>query len=56
MNIGTSVEELGLYGAQDERLWCRSGTESLHLWEWLAATQEEGEVRVPWHGTLTDSA
>ena len=25
LNLGTSVEEIGLYGAQDERLWVRTG-------------------------------
>lgn len=26
--------QLGLYGDQNERMWVRTGTESLHLWEW----------------------
>ncbi len=34
INVGTSVEELGVYGGTGERLWVRTGTESLHLWEW----------------------
>lgn len=37
LNAGTSVEELGLYGPQQERLWLRTGTESLQLWEWAKA-------------------
>jgi len=34
LNVGTSVEEIGLYGPDDSRLWVRTGTESLQLWEW----------------------
>lgn len=41
ININNSVEEFGLYGADGGRLWIRTGTESLHLWEWLRATREE---------------
>jgi hypothetical protein len=37
LNAGTSVEEIGLYGAAGERLWVRTGTESLQLWEWAKA-------------------
>ncbi|KAF8057289.1 GTS1 [Scenedesmus sp. PABB004] len=40
LNVGTSVEELGLYGPGETRLWCRTGTETLQLWDWLAATDE----------------
>jgi hypothetical protein len=39
-NVDTSVEELGLYGASHERMWVRTGTESLHLWEWGRAASE----------------
>lgn len=39
-NVETSVEELGLYGAAHERMWVRTGTESLHLWEWGRAASE----------------
>lgn len=47
LNLGTSVEELGLYGnASLERMWLRTGTESLHLWEWMKAAQEEPEGAV----------
>ncbi|GAX75396.1 hypothetical protein CEUSTIGMA_g2840.t1 [Chlamydomonas eustigma] len=38
LNVGTSVEEVGFYGPQNEQLWVRTGTESLHLWEWKEAT------------------
>jgi hypothetical protein len=38
LNVGTSVEELGLYGSHSERMWVRTGNESLHLWEWKEAT------------------
>ena len=31
------MEEIGLYGAAGERLWLRTGTESLQLWEWAKA-------------------
>ncbi|PNH12718.1 WD repeat domain-containing protein [Tetrabaena socialis] len=41
ININNSVEEFGLYGADGGRLWVRTGTESMHLWEWLRATNEE---------------
>jgi hypothetical protein len=40
ININNSVEELGLYGRDGGRLWVRTGTESLYLWEWLRATDE----------------
>lgn len=41
LNAGTSVEEVGLYGPCGERLWCRTGTETLQLWEWALAAQED---------------
>ena len=41
LNVVDSVEELGMYGEAGERLWVRTGTEALHLWEWLSATSEE---------------
>lgn len=41
LNAGTSVEELGLYGPNQERLWLRTGTESLQLWEWAKAAAPE---------------
>lgn len=43
LNLTTSVEEVGLYGRQQERLWVRTGTESVHLWEWQLATREDVE-------------
>lgn len=42
LNIGTSVAQMGLFGPQQEKLWVRSTTESLHLWLWGAALTEEG--------------
>lgn len=39
--MSTSVEEVGLYGPSLEKAWIRTGTESLHLWEWAKACQEE---------------
>ncbi|WIA21984.1 hypothetical protein OEZ85_004340 [Tetradesmus obliquus] len=41
LNVGTSVEQLGLYGSGGQHMWCRTGTETLQLWDWLAATQED---------------
>lgn len=35
------MAQLGFYGRQGEKLWARSGVESLHLWEWVAACSEE---------------
>lgn len=43
LNIDTSVAQLGFYGAAGERLWARSGVESLHLWEWAAACNDDPE-------------
>ena len=46
LNIDTSVAQLGFYGAAapgGERLWARSGVESLHLWEWGAACNDEAQ-------------
>lgn len=40
INITNSVEEFGMYGSDGGRLWIRTGTESVHLWEWLRATDE----------------
>lgn len=34
VSINTSVSKLGLFGLNHERLWCSSGTESLHWWDW----------------------
>lgn len=49
LNIGTSVARFGFWGAAGGRLWCTSGTESLHLWDWAAACDEsrEGELDLP---------
>ena len=41
LNIDTSVQRFGFYGPQGEKLWARSGIESLHLWEWAAACNDE---------------
>lgn len=41
LNIDNSVSRVGLYGLQNEKLWCLSHTETLHLWEWVAACDEE---------------
>jgi WD40 repeat protein len=44
LNVNTSVEEMNFYGAQGRRLWVRTGTESLHLWEWFKASSDEEQV------------
>eukprot|EP00891_Asterochloris_glomerata_P000591 jgi/Astpho2/591/Aster-x0944 len=36
-----SVARMGFYGSQQEKLWCTSNVESLHLWEWAAACEED---------------
>lgn len=41
LNIDNSVSQIGFYGPHSEKLWCLSHTETLHLWEWLAACDEE---------------
>lgn len=41
LNVGTSVEALGLFGAARERLWCRTSTETSLLWDWAAASRED---------------
>mmetsp|Transcript_9252 Transcript_9252/g.17334 ORF Transcript_9252/g.17334 Transcript_9252/m.17334 type:complete len:415 (-) Transcript_9252:397-1641(-) len=40
-NINTSVEEIGLYGTSLDRVWIRTGTEGLYLWDWIRGTREE---------------
>lgn len=39
LNLSTAVAALDFYGAG--KLWCTTGTETLHLWEWQAACMEE---------------
>lgn len=34
VSINTSVSKMGMFGLKNERLWCSSGTESLHWWDW----------------------
>lgn len=41
LNVGTSVEQLGLYGSEGQHMWCRTGTETVQLWDWIAASVEE---------------
>lgn len=41
LNCNNSVAELGMYGAGGELLWLRTGTETLHLWEWIKATSDD---------------
>lgn len=41
LNIDNSVSRIGFYGPQRNKLWCLSHTETLHLWEWVAACDEE---------------
>lgn len=42
LNTGNSNAEVGFFGTASERLWCRTHTEGLHLWNWAAACSEEG--------------
>ncbi len=48
LNSTPSVASCGLYGPQDSKLWALSQIESLHLWEWAAAVDEE----VPGEGPI----
>ena len=43
LNIDSSVAKIGFYGGggKGDKLWCCSGTETLHLWEWKAACDDE---------------
>ena len=41
LNSTPSVASCGVYGSQDSKLWALSQIESLHLWEWAAAVDEE---------------
>ncbi|KAK9909388.1 hypothetical protein WJX75_001502 [Coccomyxa subellipsoidea] len=43
LNLDASVSRLGFYGEQAEQLWCLSHTDTLHLWDWQAACNEESE-------------
>eukprot|EP00878_Enallax_costatus_P031670 GHUV01034647.1.p1 GENE.GHUV01034647.1~~GHUV01034647.1.p1 ORF type:complete len:182 (-),score=64.40 GHUV01034647.1:340-885(-) len=43
LNVGTSVEQLGLYGSEQQHMWCRTGTETVQIWDWLAATIEDAQ-------------
>ena len=43
LNLDASVGRLGFYGEEREKLWCLSKMESLHLWQWQAACEEEAE-------------
>lgn len=35
-----SMRRMGLFGRENERLWCCSNTETLHWWGWRAACDE----------------
>ena len=41
LNPGCSIEQCGFYGQKNEKLWIRTGNETLLLWDWHSATQEE---------------
>lgn len=43
LNIDTAVANMGFYGPGGDKLWCCSGTETLHLWEWAAACDDESD-------------
>ena len=44
INIDTAVASIGFYGPHGgDSLWCCSGTETVHLWEWAAACDDARE-------------
>lgn len=47
LNIDNAVAATGWYGQGGTKLWCTTGTETLHLWEWQAACNEEGGGEKP---------
>jgi len=49
LNIDTAVARFGFYGNHGGKLWCCSGTETVHLWDWTAACDDE---RVGGNGPL----
>jgi hypothetical protein len=55
MNMHNAPVEMGLYGEGCGRLWCRSGTETLHFWGWSdAAAEPEREANeMEQEGTAT---
>lgn len=43
VNIQNCPVEIGFYGAAQDKLWCRTAAETLHLWNWGKAVQEDDE-------------
>ena len=43
VNFMDSVAKIGFYGPRNERLWCQTYTEGLHVWEWAKACEEASE-------------
>jgi WD40 repeat protein len=41
LNIDTAPVRLGFYGPGGAKLWCCTSTETLHLWEWAAACDDD---------------
>ena len=47
LNIDNSVSRIGFYGPAAEKLWVQTHTETLTLWEWAAACQEDASGKSP---------
>eukprot|EP00890_Picochlorum_soloecismus_P004605 jgi/Picsp_1/5145/NSC_02508-R1_protein len=41
LSINTSVSKIGFYGNEMSSLWCTSGTESVHWWDWKQSCDPE---------------
>lgn len=50
-----SVAGMGFYDAGGGKLWCRSFTENLYLWDWAAACDEDSQGGEGPLASLTDA-
>lgn len=41
LSINTSISKIGFYGRDKSSLWCTSGTESVHWWDWKQSCDPE---------------
>lgn len=41
LNLNTAVSKFGFYGKDNAQLWCTSGTETLHWWDWKGSCDPE---------------
>ena len=41
VSINTSISKIGFYGNDKSSLWCTSGTESVHWWDWKQSCNPE---------------